>query len=268
MADDRLARSGSATDAAAILLLVCALLAIGLSHDLAAKVALLAAGLAWLAGRWHWRTAVLAVGTAAVLAALLSPLAAERLPSPQVTADWTWLPASSHHRLTIWSFTARNIADKPLFGWGFDGARAIPGGKTIIPVVRLKGCAQTAPPVVVPGRDQPVAGDCVLWEESLPLHPHNAWLQIWLELGGIGAVLAAWLVWGLTERLGGQAAAPPDRAAAIATLVAALVVCSVSYGFWQSWWQSTLWIAAAVTAPLLRSGPILPADDDRRGNPG
>jgi len=235
----------------AIVLLVLSLAGVVLAHELAAKVALLAAVLTWLIARWRPVMTLRVIAVAVVASCLLAPLAASFLPPTQESAEWGWLPSSAHHRLTIWSFVARHIVERPVFGWGFDSARAIPGGKTEIPVVRLKGCAQKAAPISIPGYDQPVAGDCVIWEESLPLHPHDGWLQIWLELGGIGALLAALLSWGVIGRLWRLPTMPAAQAAAAASLVAGMVICSVSFGIWQSWWLSSLWIAAALIAPVL-----------------
>jgi hypothetical protein len=39
---------------------------------------------------------------------------------------------------------------------------------------------------------------------------------------------------------------PATRAAALALIAAALVVAMLSYGFWQAWWQSSLWLIAAI----------------------
>ena len=118
-------------------------------------------------------------------------------------------------------------------------------------MVRLNGCPRLGEALRLPGYGDPVPADCVTWEESLPLHPHDGWLQIWLELGGIGAGLVALLLWTVVSRLGRLRAAPSAQATAAATLVAGLTICSVSFGVWQSWWLSSLWIAAAMTAPLL-----------------
>jgi exopolysaccharide production protein ExoQ len=118
------------------------------------------------------------------------------------------------HRLEIWSFVGSHIAEKPLLGWGLDSARAIPGGN-----VQIAGG--------LPGQT---------W---LPLHPHNAPLQLWLELGLPGAVLFALFAARIWRALG---AAPWPRlyaAAAGGSLVTALVVALGSYGIWQEWLIST-----------------------------
>jgi O-antigen ligase len=74
----------------------------------------------------------------------------------------------------------------------------------------------------------------------MPLHPHNAALQVWLELGAPGAALFALLValvWGALAR----AEWPPLFAAAAgASLTVAFVGCFATYGIWQEWWLGTL----------------------------
>jgi len=69
----------------------------------------------------------------------------------------------------------------------------------------------------------------------LPLHPHNAPLQFWLELGLPGAVLFALIIAGLWLRLGRADWPPLYAAAAGGSLVTALVVALGSYGVWQEW---------------------------------
>jgi O-antigen ligase len=116
------------------------------------------------------------------------------------------------HRLLIWSFAGDRIAERPLTGWGLDASRAIPGG------------------------DDPIRPG----EPWMPLHPHNAALQVWLELGAPGAVLFALLAafaWGVLAR----AEWPPLFAAgAGGSLTIAFVGCFGTYGMWQEWWLGTL----------------------------
>ena len=77
-------------------------------------------------------------------------------------------------------------------------------------------------------------------ETWMPLHPHNAALQVWLELGAPGAVLFALLValvWGAFVRVEWP---PLFAAAAGATLAIGFVGCFGTYGIWQEWWLGTL----------------------------
>lgn len=131
------------------------------------------------------------------------------------------LPASFEWRLQIWSYTGDLIREQPWFGYGMDASRP------------LNGQAE----VFAHGRFHDV--------ESLPLHPHNATLQIWLETGAVGATLLA----GGLVALGGRVAAAPrlSRLQAIAVAWITVVYGSLivfSYGVWQEWHQGTLALAA------------------------
>jgi exopolysaccharide production protein ExoQ len=148
---------------------------------------------------------------ASVILILGAPLIFPPLDGIEVTHRVSrYFKPSLWHRLDIWSFVGSHIAERPLFGWGLDSARAIPGGNVQIPGG-------------LPGQS---------W---LPLHPHNAPLQLWLELGVPGAALFALFVARLWLALG---AVPWPRlyaAAAGGGLVTALVVALGSYGIWQEW---------------------------------
>jgi O-antigen ligase len=85
--------------------------------------------------------------------------------------------------------------------------------------------------------------------QVLPLHPHNGALQVWLELGGIGALIAAALAWSL----GGAAARSRCPPAAAGALASAAVTAMLSFGAWQAWWIAAMLLAAAVCAGLERS---------------
>jgi O-antigen ligase len=152
----------------------------------------------------------LAVSVAAIVAAPLTFARLERLPGLGETADS--FKISAGHRLLIWSFAGDRIAERPVTGWGLDASRAIPGG------------------------DDPIRPG----EPWMPLHPHNAALQVWLELGAPGAALFALLtaiVWGALARVEWP---PVFAAAAGASLTIAFLGCFTTYGIWQEWWLGTL----------------------------
>jgi exopolysaccharide production protein ExoQ len=200
------------------------------SSRMALAVALVAAAAAALSARLGRL-----VLTGLVLVAVVGmPLLARSLPSPAETyQNWTWVPNSAHHRLTIWTFTGARIAEKPVLGWGMEASRSMPGGEDEIRVTRT----------AADGRKL----DSLL-EQMLPLHPHNGILQVWLELGGIGAMLAA----AILIRIGHCTCADRlnrwQRAAAAGTFATAFMVSAISYSLWQSWWQSSLWLTVAILA--------------------
>jgi O-antigen ligase len=179
----------------------------------AAKVVLLAGlamGLLLYRARPVVAGVVLAISVVAIIAAPLTFARLERLPGLGEAADS--FKISAGHRLLIWSFAGDRIAERPLTGWGLDASRAIPGG------------------------DDPIRPG----ETWMPLHPHNAALQVWLDLGAPGAVLFALLValvWGVLARVEWP---PLFAAAAGASLTIAFVGCFGTYGIWQEWWLGTL----------------------------
>ena len=130
-----------------------------------------------------------------------------------------WLVYSAQHRVEIWNFAVERIAEKPLLGWGFDASRHIQGLYTL--------SAET-------GRG------------LLPLHPHSAPLQIMLELGAIGAVIALALLWLIVKRLDDISGRTRDLGYAL--FIAALAIGCVSYGTWQNWWLALIISVAIVTA--------------------
>ena len=213
------------------------------THDLSAKLALagaLGGGLLTLAVP-QLRWALLAL---VALVALGLPLV---FPVQLGQAQECWMFAnkkSALHRIYIWDFVTDRIADKPLFGWGLDAARRMPGGQDTVTLGA--GCTDAAP----------VVG------QKLPLHPHNAILQTWLELGGAGIVLG---FGALIVTLGRIYAGRRRTVAAVlvAESVAGTLVALVSYGVWQEWFLSALMLAAGVSALALRQDELAPVPGDR-----
>lgn len=217
---------------AAVLVFLAALAALDRLISLSAVFGLLA-GAAGLAFAW-WRpraTTLLLAGGFALLAAIMPLRAPTRDTVLWLSETAPWLRTSAQHRLIIWRFTDDRIAEKPLLGWGMDASRAIPGGQTSV-------------------RDYMSLPDSIPLEgDVMPLHPHDAILQWSVELGIVGMLLGAaivvclaWLA-GITGK-----ATRATRAVAVATLAGALPPLLLSFGIWQAWWQSTLWIAAALVA--------------------
>ncbi|MXP61926.1 O-antigen ligase domain-containing protein [Roseomonas sp. M0104] len=208
-----------------------------------AAIALLA-GLAVLAlaslEGWRHRPRILpaALGAAMAVTMLATPLVL-----PAVLAHLApvveRLPPSAIHRLVIWDFGLDAAAQKPLRGWGMEAARALPGGREHPEPERLARLGVHRP-------------DLQVWFsaphlELMPLHPHNGPLQIRLELGWVGSLLAAAALWLLALSARGLAAA----AAACGTIASAFVTFLASFGVWQSWWLCSMALAAAFAAGLL-----------------
>ena len=134
-----------------------------------------------------------------------------------------WLVGSAQHRVEIWYFSAERIAEKPLLGWGFDSARHI--GERFFEA----------------GEAGEAGGRIV------SLHPHNAPLQIMLELGAIGAVIALALMWLVAHRL--DTLPFRTREFAQALFIATFAIACVAFGTWQNWWLALI-LSVALLVPL------------------
>lgn len=208
-----LARAGRTRAAIGLFLLTC--VAVGISYSLAAKAALVL-GFATAAVTWRLpRTGTIAVGVLIVGFFLAMPLVGSAIPSPEQTAQWRGLNASAHHRLTIWRHVSGLISNSPWVGHGVESSRIFGDKRTVT--------------VFLPGRPPAV-------EELLPLHPHNAALQIYLELGAVGALLAAAILGMVIWRIARNPADRMATAAAAAAFASAYTIAMLSYGIWQSWW--------------------------------
>ena len=151
-----------------------------------------------------------------------------------ILSDYLPSPTAMVHRLMIWQFTAESILQKPLLGWGLNTARILPGGEQEITI----GTAQE--------------GTAILGQ-ALPLHPHNAVIQIWLELGLVGLILFSALFFVLVMTIPTRRTERPAGAIYASVLTAGLVVSQLGFGFWQGWWLATLGIAAVLT--IASAGP-------------
>lgn len=214
-----LSRRGRPGMAAAGALALLAVLTIDRADSGAAALGLLVAGLAFLLARVLPRTALMLAACGFVLVAALAPVLgdlAQRVLPPALherLAD-----SHSRERVEIWRSFGAAARARPLAGAGF-GTSA---GLDRDPV------AAQVPPDLRPQLDMG--------------HPHNAAIQVWVELGAVGAVLALAAALLMLRTL---AALPAARLAPRFALVAAASAVSlVGHGAWQGWWPAA--IGAAV----------------------
>lgn len=189
------------------LIALCTVVGAHFTNADAPIVAMLLGGLTWLGVR--------VIGKP-IARALIPIVVAPFIFAPMVvlwgvrSGLFSWLhvmaPPSWDHRLNIWAYTANLIVEHALRGWGIDASRTFP---------------------------------------AIPLHTHNAALQLWLELGSVGAALAAaffaWVVYRIVAWTGDDRR---DGAMAAGTLVSYLVIGGLSFGVWQEWWLALGAIAA------------------------
>jgi O-antigen ligase len=138
-----------------------------------------------------------------------------------------WLKHSGQHRVEIWHFAAEKALERPLFGWGFNASRYVPNGDAI---------SHFLPP----------------GQSLIPLHPHDAFLQVWLEIGAVGAIIVGGILL-LGLRTIGQWPAGVARFT-LPGYAAGLVIAGLAFGIWQSWWMATL-AFSAVAYRMIGPGP-------------
>jgi O-antigen ligase len=180
----------------------------------AAVLAILAGGvvflLAWIAPRILPIMLAVLVSAYLLTSPLISATLADRDSVMRYEND---LPRSTYHRLLVWSFAAERILERPILGWGFGSSRKLPGGNEMVDTS----------------------------EQAMPLHPHNGALQLWLELGVVGAFLATLLAVTLLLAIR-RAPLRIDNAASLGFFTSTFVILCISYGLWQSWWLSAIWL--------------------------
>ena len=213
--------------------------AIALCLAASAQLALAVASLVFVVALWRGRAVAWIALVTVPLLVLAMPLVPLVSPPEHPLLPRAMLKPSAIHRLVIWQFTDARIAERPALGWGMDAARSMPGHNQYRSLPDAQGVEQRY--------------------ELMPLHPHNGALQVWVELGAVGALIAALITMVPLARLAGRNLPSLDRAAGLASLAAAAVEVSLSYGVWQSWWVAALWLAAGFVAAA-RAAPALSPD--------
>ena len=188
--------------------------------------------------------AVIAVGVVA------APLIPGLLPNPlEPGAKIPWPTLSAAHRVVIWNNTVKHIRNNPIVGGGFDTARSLYGSMD---------------KVLYRYPESIIGKPATTLYEPIPLHPHNGVLQVWLELGMVGALILLGLLLAVVRAIATGIEAGADRATALAMLTTMMTIASISFGAWQSWWLTSILLASAflvaqVTRPGERATPAQPA---------
>jgi O-Antigen ligase len=197
------------------------------SESGAAKLGLVIAAASYAIARWS-RPAALAAATAGIVAAVvLAPVTGQimRRAMP-ASAHQALATSSSQARVDIWRGFGAAVQKQPWFGAGFAPGPAFQqsqGALAVDPAYRF--FLQVG-------------------------HPHNGALQIWSELGAVGAFLALLVLCLVLRGLSGLP--PASFASAIAVIAAATSASLVGHGLWQGWWPTA--IGAAIVCVLMLRG--------------
>lgn len=204
--------------------LVAAIVLFGTVTGLSATgLAALLAGLAvWLAASFLPRPVKPVLGGGMTALALILPFGM-RLASKERPQLSELVKMSGIHRLEIWDYMSARILERPLAGWGLGAA------------------------IGVPIRPEELA--TYLYADASGIYPHNQWIELWLETGFPGVVLALALVWLALSRIGGR-----WQAYKLAALASALTASLLNFEITTDSW----WAALAACALLFK---LLPKDE-------
>ena len=232
-------QSGQQKTAVGLVLLV-GILACLFSKSESAKLAIFCGLTVWAIVRFlPARQMVLLISGAILLSFLAAPFAAILLHNAVPPDVYEAVGAGDHFvRSEIWWAYVNLIPQTPLFGRGFEASF-------------VTGSLYT-------GSDERLA-DLLGY-----VHPHNFAIQIWYELGFLGALLFSALLAVLFKTL---LKLPNDHhPVAFGMVTAAWTVAYVSHGAWQSWWWCLLGIVALLLVFMSRSAIAELADSTGRAH--
>ena len=152
------------------------------------------------------------------------PFVTDRLPDPRIevpNGEGLWPSVAS--RLLIWRAAAENIEKSPVIGLGLNAS------KNLYPRSTRK--------MVTVYYDH---GPLEIFVEPIPLHPHNVMLQMWLELGVVGALLFIALIAQGFYTIATSGLTKNARAAMMASATTLLFIANISFGIWQKWWLTAI----------------------------
>lgn len=182
----------------------------------------------------RWRACAFFVVTSVIgLGALCWPVVAYLASE----ADFhIWFAENVHpnwgYRIAIWGRVSELISENVLIGYGFDASRFIGETAGLIPDAT--------------GR-------------TSFMHPHNGFLQVWLELGLVGVALFSAAAILSVRQIVRRAPNRQALAVAAGTITASSVIWLLSFGIWQGWWLAALGLNVCVVTLLFR----LMGDADR-----
>ena len=186
-----------------------------------------------------------------VIGIAAAPLIPRLIPDIQILGRTvSFLPHSAYPRIFIWQYAADYIYDDPILGKGLNSSRALHDKNDVVSYFIQK------------------KGGGVRTSEPIPLHPHNGVLQIWLELGAIGASMLLVLLILIIRHISSFTEDRLIRSGCYAAFFTCLTVASISYGIWQSWWLGTLWFMAAFLVGVGATENLLAEDNPKVATKG
>lgn len=139
-----------------------------------------------------------------------------------------FLSSPNEHRIGIWDYSSNAALSYLPFGLGFDSSRYL--GEKEDKVEQMRKNRDYAP-------------------AALPLHPHNAIIQIWLELGLVGIILFLVLFFEVIRTI--KKLKNNHKKAIMMSLIGSITPpLLLNFGIWQAWWLSSIMLCIALTLTI------------------
>ncbi len=224
-------------------LMVLAVITVVLNGSRSAVAALVASAVVGLVAWWRPRGARWFLVVTLAAGVLTAPLLAG---VPWAMSTWTeglserggTIARTIAIRGGIWEYGRRLVAHRPVTGLGVGSTSTMPGRHVSI-ADALAGTAD--------GADHALDTASALPDG----HPHNAALQIWMDLGLIGALLATGLVWAIGRSIARVEDNRLQHAALLGLLTVNATYLAFNYPLWEPEVLSILWMSAALASTVL-----------------
>ena len=203
----------------------------------ASVLAMAVSGLVFALVLWGKRWALAGIAALSFVGAVATPFLVQEITWSGIRGiigAESRFPVTPSHRWVIWKFASSRTMDHPFLGWGFDSSRSIPGSTDHAYGQR--------------------------YAEMLPLHPHNGSLQIWLELGLIGALAFALVIAAAPYQARRVSDSWQQTAVLMGVFAAYMTLGQLSFGIWQNWWIATLILAITLARLPMDAEAIKPDD--------
>lgn len=128
-------------------------------------------------------------------------------------------------RSEIWHGVSGKILESPLLGYGIDSARYLQH-------ITLANTYQ---------------------RHSNIWHPHNMFLQIWLDIGLVGVLIVCGLV--ISSWIAIRKSDPITRPAILASITMLALFCLVTHSFWQTWSMSLIATVSIIITIMINYRP-------------
>ncbi|MFV9903731.1 MAG: O-antigen ligase family protein [Rickettsiales endosymbiont of Dermacentor nuttalli] len=121
------------------------------------------------------------------------------------------LPQNWFERVYMWNNALILMQERPFLGWGINASEALNK------IVNQH-------------------------QDIIQLHPHNSFIQIWLETGVVGVSVISIILYQMYLKFS-MISNTKQISVMLGMVSAFFVFAMLSFGMWQTWWLSALWIS-------------------------